>query len=529
MDEVCGRISGDTLILELKGRIDATNAPRVQEEALKILEGGSGMPVTIDADKLEYISSSGLRTILHLKKDISDLKIINVNPGVYDILQMTGFTDIIDVERAYRVVSVEGAEEIGRGVNGTIYRIDEDNVVKVYNNPDSLEDIKHERQMAKLAMILGLPTAISYDVVKVGDHYGSVFELLNAKSFSKLLANEPDMYDYCVREYVELLKKIHSTRAPEGKVPDMKQRAAKWAEFTAGYLPEEYGNKLKHLVEQVPEDDHLVHGDYHTKNIEKLGDDVLLIDMDTLSCGNPVFELASMFNAFEGYSEYNEGQVRKIQGYDRTLSVRFWHDALKLYLGTEDDDYMRLVEDKAKVVGYSRMIRGAIRRGALEEEAKIPEVELWKKHLLEVLDRVDSLVFTPCEIEVEAKVPSLTAVHDFIEGFYPFAKVDQSSAMKIDVAAEEIFVNIAHYAYAPGEGMAKVRVETGSSPRRFSVVFEDSGVEFDPLAKTDPDVALPAEQRRIGGLGIFMVKKSMDEVYYERKDGKNILRMTKYL
>jgi len=266
MDEVCGRISGDTLILELKGRIDATNAPRVQEEAMKILEGGSGMPVTIDADKLEYISSSGLRTILHLKKDISDLKIINVNPGVYDILQMTGFTDIIDVERAYRVVSVEGADEIGRGVNGTIYRIDEDNVVKVYNNPDSLEDIKHERQMAKLAMILGLPTAISYDVVKAGDHYGSVFELLNAKSFSKLLANEPDMYDYCVREYVELLKKIHSTRAPEGKVPDMKQRAAKWAEFTAGYLPEEYGNKLKHLVEQVPEDDHLIHGDYHTKN-----------------------------------------------------------------------------------------------------------------------------------------------------------------------------------------------------------------------------------------------------------------------
>ena len=519
MAEVTGKVLDDAVVLSLVGRIDATNAQSTQEDILKILADCKNIAVTIDADRLEYISSSGLRAILHLKKDYPDLKIINVNPEVYDILRMTGFTDIMTVERAYRKVTVDGCEEIGRGVNGTIYRIDEDNVVKVYNNPDSLEDIKHEREMAKLAMILGIPTAISYDVVKIGDCYGSMFELLNARSFSKLIANEPDMYGYCVKEFVALLKKLHSTRVEEGKVPDMKERALLWATFTAEYLPEEYGRKLIKLVERVPEDDHLIHGDYHTKHIEKTGDEVLLIDMDTLSAGYPVFELGPMFNAFVGYSEYDPDHIKAMQGYDIATSQRFWRDTLAEYLGTDDEGYIRFVEDKAKVRGYARMIRAG----------KQAEIEIWKKHLMETLDRVDSLLFTPCEMTVDAKVSNLPEVQEFIEGFLGFMKADPQDSMQINVSAEEIFVNIAHYAYAPDEGDVKIKVETGSSPQRFTLVFEDSGSKFDPLAKEDPDVELPAERRKIGGLGIFMVKKSMDEVSYEYKDGHNIFKMTKFL
>ena len=193
--------------------------------------------------RLEYISSAGLRVILRLKKAHPDLRIINVNSEVYEILDMTGFTEMMPVEKAYRVVSVEGCEEIGRGANGTIYRIDQDNVVKVYNNADALADIQHEREVAKLALILGIPTAISYDVVKVGDSYGSVFELLNARSFSKILAREPEKLDWCVKEYVDMLKKIHSTLVPAGKLPDMRETAIGWAKFVQEYLPEEAGEE----------------------------------------------------------------------------------------------------------------------------------------------------------------------------------------------------------------------------------------------------------------------------------------------
>ncbi len=175
----------------LEGRIDSSNTRAAEEEIGRILAENPGKGIIFDADKLDYISSAGLRVILRVKKSFPDLTITNVSSEVYEILDMTGFTEMMTVEKAYRVVSVEGCEEIGRGANGTIYRIDQDNVVKVYNNADALDDIRHEREMAKLALILGIPTAISYDVVKVGNSYGAVFELLNARSFTRILTDEP--------------------------------------------------------------------------------------------------------------------------------------------------------------------------------------------------------------------------------------------------------------------------------------------------------------------------------------------------
>ena len=288
---------------------------------------------------------------------------------------------------------MEGCEEIGRGANGTIYRIDQDNVVKVYNNADALADIQHEREVAKIALILGIPTAISYDVVKVGESYGSVFELLNARSFSKILAKEPDKLDWCVKEYVDMLKKIHGTLVPAGKLPDMRETALSWAAFMKEHLPEAAGEKLCALMEAVPHDDHMIHGDYHTKNLELQGDEVLLIDMDTLAVGHPVFELASMYNAFIGFSEYDHEIIKSFQGFDFETAQTFWNKVLAAYLDTEDEARIREVEDKARVVGYTRLVRRAIRRGGLDNEKSRAEIELWTKELLELLERVDSLVF----------------------------------------------------------------------------------------------------------------------------------------
>lgn len=97
--------------------------------------------------------------------------------------------------------------------------------------------------------------------------------------------------------------------------------------------------------------------------------------------------------------------------------------------------------------------------------------------------------------------------------------------MQITVCVEEMFVNVAHYAY--GDGAGDVTLTIDGSFEGASITFTDSGIPFDPLAKADPDITLSADERNIGGLGIFMVKKSMDEVFYERSDGKNIFRMTK--
>ena len=347
----------------------------------------------IDASDLEYISSAGLRILLQLRKSHSDITITDVSPDVYEILDVTGFTQMMKVNRAYRKVSVEGCEVIGRGANGTIYRIDKDNVVKVYNNADALEEIKNERECAKLALILGIPTAISYDIVRIGDSYGSVFELLDAKSFSKILATEPDKLDWCVSEYVEMLHRIHETEVPPGKLPDMKDTGLKWATFMKDYLPEEYGNKLVNMVAAIPEDDHMIHGDYHTKNLELTNDEVLLIDMDTLAVGDPVFEFASIFNAFQGFYETDHDRILEFQGFTYDTATTFWNKVLAAYAQTDDKAVLDEMADKARVIGYTRLIRRSIRRHGLEDEKKKAEIDLWTSELTELLGRVDKLSY----------------------------------------------------------------------------------------------------------------------------------------
>ena len=517
------------MTIELSGRIDSNNAAEMEKKLLTQLEGSSDESVTLDAAALEYISSAGLRAILHLKKLYPKTRIINVSSDVYEIFDMTGFTEMMPVKKAYRVVSVEGCEEIGRGANGAIYRIDQDNVVKVYNNADALDDIQHEREVAKLALVLGIPTAISYDVVRVGNSYGSVFELLNASSFSKILATEPEKLDWCVAEYVKMLKTIHGTVVPEGKLPDIRETALWWIESASPALPADAVEKLLSLVRAMPRDDHMLHGDYHTKNLMLQGDEVLLIDMDTLCVGHPVFELSNMYNSFLGFYELDHEAVKAFQGFDYDTSKAFWEKTLAAYLGTHCVTKLREVENKARVIAYTRLISRSLRRRLCETEQGRAELARWRELLLELLENTDTLLFSFDELEVAAETENLLEVQSFIDERLETVGCSPKAQMQIGVAVEEIFVNIAHYAYQQETGTAAVRVEVSGAPISVTITFIDHGMPYDPLARADPDITLSAEERRIGGLGIFMTKKFMDNVSYEYKDGQNVLTLKKNL
>ena len=133
------------------------------------------------------------------------------------------------------------------------------------------------------------------------------------------------------------------------------------------------------------------------------------------------------------------------------------------------------------------------------------------------------------ELVVDATDENLDKVLAFVDAQLEALDCPMKAQIQIDVAVEELFVNIAHYAYAPQTGSAALRVQTQAEPKTVSITFIDRGIPYDPLAKPDPDVTLPAEQRQIGGLGIYMVKKSMDEVRYEYRDGQNVLTIVKQL
>ena len=385
------RIDKDILYIALEGRIDASNAAAAEEQIFNVKNANPGKHTVIDADNLEYISSAGLRVILRLRKEEPKLAIINVAAAVYDVLDMTGFTDMVTVEKAYPRMSADGCEFIAKGANGAVYRYDNETILKVYFAQDALPEIKQERENARRAFVLGINTAIPYGIVRVGDGYGTVTELLNAVSVTKLIRNNPDDLSEAVKYYVDMLKSIHAIEVEDGLVPDMKETALAWAEFVAEHIPENEGKKLRALIEAVPKQNTLMHGDYHTNNIMVQNGEPLLIDMDTLCMGHPVFELGSMFNAFVGYSELNHQNIVDFFGYTFETAGEFLNASLHAYLGTEDEEACQSVLEKAMVIGYTRMLRRALRR---PNEADSPaKIARCKEMLSQLLEKLDTLVF----------------------------------------------------------------------------------------------------------------------------------------
>ena len=129
------------------------------------------------------------------------------------------------------------------------------------------------------------------------------------------------------------------------------------------------------------------------------------------------------------------------------------------------------------------------------------------------------------ELTIDAKISNLHGVIGFLDAQLEAMDCPMAAQIQLDMAVEELFVNIANYAYAPGNGAATIRVRTSSSPRSVTVTLIDEGRPFDPTAKPDPDTTLSAQDRSIGGLGIFMAKKSVDEMSYEYVNGQNRLTL----
>ena len=377
----------NVLTIYPEGNIDTTNAEEVGKEFEEIRAAHPEGAVVLDMDNLKYISSAGLRQILKFKKREKEFSIINCSSEIYEIFEITGFAEMMDVRKGYRHVSVDGCEVIGEGSNGVVYRLNPDTIIKVYKNNDALEDIKRERELAKTALVLGVNTAIPFDVVKVGDKYGSVFELLSAKSLTKLIVQDPENKEKYVKVFADMLKEIHGTEVKPGILPSGKQTALGWAEWLKDYLPEETYTKLHKLIEDVPESNHMLHGDYHTSNVHYANNEAILIDMDTLATGNPIFEFASIYLAYRGYGELDHTAVEKFLKIDWDTAGYILDKLIDLYFEDKDDDYKKEVMEKARVVAYTRSLRRTIKRTPDQTEL----IDYYKKQLIECVDKVDSL------------------------------------------------------------------------------------------------------------------------------------------
>ncbi len=392
MFQITEKREDNKLTITLNGRIDSTNAAAAEAEINRVAAGFAGTLV-LNAARLAYISSAGLRVILRLKKANAATKIINASSEVYEIFDMTGFTEMMEISKAYRKLSVDGCEVIGEGANGKVYRIDADTIVKVYKNHDALEEIHNERELARKAFVMGVPTAIPYDVVQVGDLYGSVFELLNAKSFAKLMIEDPSKTDELAKASVEILKTMHGTMLKPGELPDKKAEALVWAEYCRDHLPADVGDKLVRLVGEIPDTLNMLHGDYHIKNIMQQNGENLLIDMDTLSMGHPIFEFAAIYLAYVGFSCIDHDNVKNFLGIPYEQAQQFWKATLRYYFDGADDKYLQEIENKAAIIGFARVLRRTFRKAKESEEYKARLIDYCKNALCTLVPQTDSLSF----------------------------------------------------------------------------------------------------------------------------------------
>ncbi|MBQ9574883.1 MAG: anti-sigma factor antagonist [Synergistaceae bacterium] len=283
----------DSLTIFLEGRIDSNNAAETEEQITGLVSRNpDGSKVIIDAENLEYISSAGLRVLLKIRKQLNKpLPVINVSNEVYDVFSVTGFTELLDVRKKLREVSVEGCELLGEGANGKVYRLTKDEMIKVFKYGVTLDSIEAEREASRKAFLLGVPCAIAFDTVKCGDSYGTIYETLNAGTLSERIMENHERLPGFAKSSALLLKQLHSIEVPEGQMPKASRLLHNTIDKITPYFSAEEIEKMHALYNTIPEKNHFVHNDYHPKNIMESNGELMLIDLGDAGMGNPVIDL----------------------------------------------------------------------------------------------------------------------------------------------------------------------------------------------------------------------------------------------
>ena len=305
----------------------------------------------MDAEGLEYISSSGLRILLVLAKSYKNFKVVNVNPDVYDVLNMTGFSKIINVERALRQLSIDGCEQIGVGGVGTVYRLDGDTIIKVFREGTTIDEVRKEITMSKEAFVMGTPTAISFDIVKVGSQYGLVYELLNAETLSSCIKRAPERIDEYARQYANLFRQLHSIEVPaDSNVPNAIEHERQQILHISRYFPKESIDLLLQILDTIPTGNRLLHLDLQVKNTMMQDNELMLIDMGEMGYGHPVLDLGHAYSSMVLLI----GDYDKTIGIPRKLGNKFWDLAINYYFEGLPEDVIEQRKAQIDVVARIR-------------------------------------------------------------------------------------------------------------------------------------------------------------------------------
>ena len=313
---------GDIITVVLHGHLDATHAPTLEAQ----LPAQGMRELVLDFAQCLFVSSAGLRTILVAHRRMASaggrLVVRNPSAAVREVFDLTGLSKVITLVTTTREISIDGCELLSSGVCGECFRLDGETVVKLYKDGVDIGMAEQEKKYAKAAFVLGIPTAISYDVVKCGTRSGIVFELLNAELFSAVIRRDPQQIHAHAKRLADLATSLHAATGDAEVLPQLKDRIRGYINQLGDvFSPAEISLLLERL-DAIPDAHTCVHFDLHSSNIMVQGGELVIIDMGDFSIGSNLFDIGLIYMIY-GVQEL--GICELATKIDTASGVAFWN------------------------------------------------------------------------------------------------------------------------------------------------------------------------------------------------------------
>ena len=380
------RHDGPLSVVELTGSINSGNAHEF-ENALSG-EPSSEEGVIIDAGGLEYISSAGLRVLLAAKKRCKGkiFRVVNVNDEVMNVFDVTGFSEIMDISRAVRQLSVEGCDRIGAGACGEVFRLDDETIIKLYYPRVKKEEIEQEKALAKKAFVMGVPTAISYDIVEADGRIGVVYELIKSKTIGELIRGDEDHLEEYVDMYAAVCRQIHGIEAEPGQLPSFKDINRSDIPNVTGITEEERAY-LHRFLDLMPDRMNCLHGDLNINNIMVQNGECCLIDMGEFSTGTPMFDLSRILFSME-FAGAAKGEFNSFYKLPQDIVTYILHLFLEKYFGCPLAEAEKTYPDAAWLypLAWFRCCTSLLKGDRWGEEKRAMALDILRTQLIPFVD-----------------------------------------------------------------------------------------------------------------------------------------------
>ena len=330
-------VEKDKVIVFLPECVNEQNATGVKNDLLSIISSRDDLIPVINCKNLKYISSSGLRCLLTVLKKYGKGKIsmINVGKAINEILEMTGFVNIFHVSKAVQPIDISGCRRIAVGINGDFYDLKNGIMVKVFSEDVTLEEAELEIEMAKKALINGIPTPISFTVVKCGESYGVLYEEIEPVTILQKIKEKSTDEGNFIFKVADFVRELHNTKVDTSDLPSVKKRYLDLIDKAGKRMGASKVSNLKELVNRMDDRPTFLHGDLSLDNVFIVGDELMVMDMASCGYGHPIFDLSSLYASLVAIELDKPGYCERKLGLDRLKCRYLWRLFINRYLADD--------------------------------------------------------------------------------------------------------------------------------------------------------------------------------------------------